>query len=132
MPVTFEIRENDYVAYYVLSDPWEAHDLSALYPQDILFRNSVDHVVHTFMNVSAVRRVPPNVIHVRIGAPAFIHPNSGQLVMVGAQSFPKMMAETIFRLAHYQRARFFDTEADGWEYTRQLIKNEAYELASVE
>src|SRR5882757_6085409 len=99
MPVTFEIRENDYVAYYVLSDPWEAHDLSALYPQDILFRNSVDHVVHTFMNVIAVR----------IGAPAFIHPNSGQLVMVGAQSFPKMMAETIFRLAHYQRARFFDT-----------------------
>src|SRR5258708_39858520 len=117
MAVKCEMWENGYVAFCVLSEPWEAPDLRALYPEDILFRNSVDHVVHTFMNVSAVRRVPSNVIHVRIGAPAFIHPNTGQLVMVGAQSFPKIMAETIFRLAHYQRARFFDTEAEGWEYT---------------
>lgn len=124
MPVTMEFRENGQVAYYNLADPWETSDLTTWYPQDIEYRDSVSHVVHTFMNVSAVRRVPSNIIRARIAAPAFIHPNSGQLIMVGAKAFPKTVAETIFRLAHYERARFFDTEEEGWLYIRQLLANE--------
>jgi hypothetical protein len=119
-----EIRENGHVAYYRLTDPWETSDLTALYPQDIRFRDSVNHLVHTFMNVSSVRRVPSNVMRARLGAPAFIHPNSGQLIMVGAQSFPKTVAQTIFRVAHYDRAKFFDTEEEGWNYLRQFINAE--------
>lgn len=128
MPVTREVRENGSVAYYVLEDPWETNDLVSLYPQDLLYRDSVSHVVHTFMNVSGVRRVPSNIIRARIGAPAFTHPNSGQLVMVGAKSFPKTVAQTIFRVAHFERACFFDTEEEGWNYIRQFI---SIELASV-
>src|SRR5258708_7797553 len=124
MPVTMEIRENGHVAYYVLTDPWETSDLTALYPQDIQYRNSVKHLVHTVMNISKVVRVPRNILRARSGAPAFIHPNSGQLVMIGAQAFPKLMAETIFRLAHYERAKFFDTKEEGGAYIRQIICKE--------
>lgn len=124
MPVTMEIRENGQVAYYVLADPWETNDLISLYSQDILYRDSVSHVVHTFMNVSGVQRVPSNIIRARIGAPAFSHPNSGSLVMVGAKSFPKAVAQTIFRVAHFERAVFFDTDDEGWSYIRQLVKTE--------
>ncbi len=124
MPVTLEIRENGHVAYYVLADPWETTDLLSLYPKDIEYRSSVNHLVHTVMNISKVVRVPRNILRARSGAPAFVHPNSGQLVMIGAQTFPKLMAETIFRLAHYERAKFFDTKEEGWAYIRQFIDKE--------
>ena|SRR5690349_22173697 len=123
MPVTLDIRENGYVAYYVLVDPWETRDLTSLYPEDIQHRNSVNHVVHTFMNVSKVWRVPSNIISARIGAPAFIHPNSGQLLMIGAKTLPRVVTETICRLARYDRVRFFATEEEGWAYLRQLGVN---------
>ena len=124
MPVTMEIRENGWVAYYVMADPWETRDLTSLYPQDIRYRDGVDHVVHTFMNISGVQRVPSNIISARIGAPAFVHPKSGQLIMIGARSLPKVVTETICRLARYDRLRFFATEEEGWAYVRQLAVNE--------
>lgn len=130
MPITMEIRENGYVAYYVMSDPWVTNDLTSLYPQDIQFRDSVNHLVHTFMDVSQVRRIPPDVIRARINAPAFIHRNSGHLIMIGAKSLPKIAAETIFRIARYERAKFFDTEEQGWAFTRQLIAKEQESVSS--
>ena len=121
MPVTFDIRENGYVAYYVLSDPWQTADLTSLYHKDLAFRDTVNHQVHTFMDVTNVHRIPPNIMRAREHAPAFIHRNSGQLIMTGAHMFPKTIAEMIFRLARYERAKFFETEAEGWDYVRTLM-----------
>src|SRR5450432_1811863 len=116
MPVTMEIRESGQIAYYVLADPWETRDLTSLYPQDNLYRSSVNHVVHTFMDVSRVQKIPPNILSARIAAPAFTHPNSGLLIMVGARTLPKVVTETICRVARYERLHFFATEEDGWAY----------------
>src|SRR4051812_44914277 len=106
MPVTMELRNDGHVAYYELTDPWIAPDLTSLYPADIHYRDSVPFPVHTVMNVTNAHKVPHNVISVRQNAPAFTHHNTGQLVMIGAHSFVRTMAEMIFRLAHYQRAKF--------------------------
>src|SRR3954466_7654450 len=100
MPVTRELRNDGRVSYYVLTDTWVAADLSGLYPADNKYRDTAPFKVHTVMNLSATRNVPHNVISVRQNAPAFTHPNSGQLVMIGAHSFVRTMAEMIFRLAH--------------------------------
>jgi hypothetical protein len=123
MPVTLDIRENGRVSYYVISDPWTTSELMALYPQDSDHRNSVSYVVHSIMNVSGIKRLPTDVIRARQNAPG-LKPNSGQLVMVGANAFARRTAETIFRLAHYNRARFFDTEEQAWSYLRRMIQSE--------
>jgi hypothetical protein len=119
-----ELRENGQVAYYVLADPWETRDLTSLYPQDNGYRSTVNHVVHTFMDISGVRRIPPNIISARIAAPAFTHPNSGLLIMIGARTLPKVVTETICRVARYDRLHFFATDEEGWTYLRQLGANE--------
>jgi hypothetical protein len=124
MPVTMELKENGHVAYYLFTEPWQTSDLTSLYPQDIAHRNNVDFLVHTFMTLRNIRNIPIDIISARRGAPAFTHPKSGQLVMVGAQLLARRTAEMIFRLAHYQRARFFDTEEQGWAYLRQIIAAE--------
>src|SRR5438045_9281673 len=106
MPVTLEIRENGQIAYYVLADPWKTRERTSLYLQDNQYRSSVNHVVHTFMDVSGVQRVPPNILSARIAAPAFTHPNSGLLIMVDARTLPKVVTETICRVARYERLHF--------------------------
>ena len=124
MPVTLNIREDGRVAYYVLSDPWETRDLVSLYPEDNRFRDGVNHLVHTFMNVSGVRRIPSNIISARFNAPAFTHRNSGQLIMIGARTLPRVVTETICRLARYDRVVFFATEEEGWAYVNKLLGSE--------
>jgi hypothetical protein len=122
MPVTMELRENGHVAYYHFSEPWQTTDLTSLYPRDIAHRDSVNFLVHTFMNVSTIKNIPIDIIRARQGAPAFTHRRSGQLVMVGAKMLARRSAEMIFRLAHYERAKFFDTEEQGLAYIRQFIE----------
>jgi hypothetical protein len=128
MSVTMEIREEGHVAYYVLSEPWKTQDLTALYAQDIAHRDTTIFLVHTFMDVSRIKQIPIDIIGARRGAPAFIHPKSGQLVMTGANTFARRTAEMIFRLAHYERAKFFKTEEEGWAYIRQNIGAERQAL----
>ncbi|MEP7285273.1 MAG: hypothetical protein ABI947_05840 [Chloroflexota bacterium] len=129
MPVSMELREQGHVTYYVLADPWLITDLTSLYPRDNRYRNTVDFKVHTVMNFGDVRHIPANVITAKQDAPAFEHPASGQLLMIGANSFVRIMAETIFRLAHYKRASFYNTEAEAWAYIRQVIAEESLSIA---
>jgi hypothetical protein len=131
MPVTMELRENGHVASYVFSEPWQTKDLTSLYANDIAHRDSVNFLVHTFMDVSAIKNIPIDIIRARQGAPAFTHQKSGQLVMIGAKMLARRSAEMIFRLAHYERAKFFDTEEQGWAYIRQVIETEEKALSPV-
>jgi hypothetical protein len=124
MPVTAELRENGHVWYYVITDPWQAKDLIALYPLDFEHRNTVDHKVHTFMNVSGMNFLPPGLLSAGNKAPAWSHPTSGQLVMVGAHKIARKVAETIFKVANYDRAKFFANEDEGWDYLREFIRAE--------
>ena len=121
MPVTVENREDGHVRYYVVTDPWKTSDLTAHYPGDRAYRDSVDFTVHMVMNVSKMKQIPPGLLAARKDAPALRHHRSGYLIMIGAGGFARVMAETIFKLAHYDRAVFFDTEQEGWDYIRKVL-----------
>lgn len=124
MPITVETREDGHVRYFVITDPWRTSDLIAQYPSDREYRDSVDFTVHMVMNVSKMKQIPPGLLVARKDAPALSHRRSGNLVMIGAGGFARIMAETIFKLAHYDRALFFDSEEEGWQYIRQAIAEE--------
>lgn len=124
MPITAETRDDGHVRYFVITDPWQTSDLIAQYPADREYRDSVDFTVHMLMNISQMKHIPPGLLAARKDAPALSHRRSGYLVMIGAGTFPRVMAETIFKLAHYDRAVFFDTEEEGWAYIRKVIAEE--------
>src|SRR5260221_6479999 len=124
MPITVENREDGRVRYFVITDPWVTNDLVSLYPADRAYRDNAHFTVHTMMNISKMKQIPPGLLAVRVDAPAFFHPHSGYLLMIGAGMFPRVMAETIFKLAHYDRARFFETEEEGWAFIQKVLANE--------
>src|SRR5688500_18309007 len=123
MPVRFEYRENNRVACYTFSDPWETHEFVAHYPADNAYRASVTHTVHTFMDLTGAHSIPTNILRARTKAPAWSHANSGVIVMVGAIPLAKSVAEMVFKIARFNRAKFFKTADEGWAYLHQLIAN---------
>jgi hypothetical protein len=124
MPVRFEYRENNRVAFYAFSDPWETHEFVAHYPADNAYRASVKHTIHTFMDLTGARSIPTNILRARTKAPAWSHANSGVIVMVGAIPLAKSVAGMVFKIARFNRAKFFNTADEGWAYLRQLIAEE--------
>lgn len=123
MPVTWELREDGRVSHYFFTDPWKATELTHWYPQDNAYRDSVKFRVHTVMDLRNMRQVPSGVLSVRNDAPAF-RQDSGQLVMIGAATFAKVITETVLRLVHYDKAKFFDTAEEGWAYMLKILREE--------
>ena len=124
MPVSMEIRENGHVIYFLVTDPWQVSELAPLYAEENSYRDTVNFKVHTFLNFSQVNHIPTQIMSAKRGAPDPTHPSSGVIILVGAKSFVKIMLEVILRLTHFERVRLFDTEAEGWAFTRQIIAEE--------
>jgi hypothetical protein len=124
MPVKLDVRENGHVMYYLFSDPWKTSDLTSLYPRDLAHRNRVQHPVHTLMDMTHAQQVPPGIFTARLGAPAFSHAYGGQVLMVGTRPFVRAVAETIFKLAHFETVKFMHTSDDAWNHIRQVIAQE--------
>src|SRR5262249_15112248 len=97
-----------------------ATDLTALYPQEKAIRDAAAYVIHTIYDIRGIKRIPLGVISTRHGSPTLEHKNSGQIALVGAQTITKTLAETIIRLSHVTKARFFDTKEEALDYLRQI------------
>jgi hypothetical protein len=128
MPVTLDIRENGHVVHYVLSGQWQPRDLMNLYDEEWAYRASVNHPVHALMDLRKMANVPPGVLTVRKGAPTLLHRNDSHFVLVGANVYAQAVAETIFKLTHYTKAKFVATEEEAWAYLRQIIAQECVQV----
>ncbi len=120
MPITLELRENNLVFYWVFSDPWSVADLLPLSKQVRAHFDSTSHRTHTLANLRQTRHLPSNLLRIReIGT--WDHPNSGQLVVVGAPAFAKTMLELIGRLVRFDRTHFYESEEAAWAFLRRAI-----------
>lgn len=123
MPVHVDIIENGHVVCYRLEDPWTYADFETALEQDIAHRDGVQHRVHNLLDATKVRSIPMGVMKAR-AAPAFTHRTAGNLAIIGTSVTVRMFSETVMRLAHFNRAKFFDSEAEALEYLLHLIQAE--------
>ncbi len=123
MPVTNKLCENGHILYRVVSDPWNVDDLFDADEQMRMHYDHAGHKVHLLVNASNVHRIPPAVYRLGHGM-TITHPNGGQVGLVGATSMARRLAETVFRIAHFDRARFFDREEEAWAYLRRVVAEE--------
>lgn len=123
MPVTLDLRENGHVIYLIITDPWSIQDVASLQGQNRAYLDASSHRVHTLVSIRS-QHVPSGIFSARPSRPGLANPHSGQIVIVGAPTFLKVIAETMFKIAHYTRSSFFDTEEQVWTYLRHLITEE--------
>jgi hypothetical protein len=123
MPVRQEFCENGHVITYYVISPWQIDDLIRFFPDDMAYRTAASHKVHTIVNVQGMRQIPSGAIRTR-HAPALIHPNSGQFVVVGITPRAHQVLRIILRLAQFEHARMFQNDEDARSFLREIISAE--------
>src|SRR5258708_11639261 len=98
MPITMELRENDRVLYYEISDPWSLSDLMALYDQNKVIRDQHQAPIHAIANLTAARHLPQGIMGVRSYSPDVMHPRARHVVMAAPHALGKSIGETVCRL----------------------------------
>ncbi len=121
MPITLEARENGRILHIVIADPWTITELRRTIAQVRAYLDCASGEIHTLLNVRRLRLIPPNTLQQIQHDLVLDHPHNGELVIVGSTQPLRMLAEFVFRLTRYDRARFFDTEDDAWIYLGQVI-----------
>ena len=124
MPVILELQENGNVMYWKIEDPWKLNELLMYYKQAETIFNDSSHIIHSLVDVRYARRIPAGVLSARHST-TWHHPRSGHTAIVGASPVVRAMIEAIFHLVHFNRARFFDSEAEARNYLLMLVAQEA-------
>ncbi|SRR5258708_168360 len=126
MPVNLEVKDNGRVMFWRFVDPWSLAELKPLTIQARDILQQATFTVHSIADLRQAHRVPSGVLSAR-QVTTWHHPRSGQLAVLGASPFIKVMMETIFRIARFDRFRLFDDEAEALAYLQSLIAEEAAE-----
>jgi hypothetical protein len=119
MPMTTELRDRPDIVYIEASDPLTLQDFEDSFAKQTEILNKATGKVHLFVTVHGLRQMPSGVLRVRQKAPIFSHPNAGTMVIVGAATVIRFIADMISQLARYKQIRFFDTEAQAWAFLEQ-------------
>ena len=125
MPIKLELRENDRVLYYEVTDPWNMNDLRTLYDENKAIRDQHNYTIHAIVNVIKARNIPQNLLNARTYSPDAMHPRAGYIILVGAHSLLQMIAEVASRVMHSDKFRFFETEEEAWTFIRHVIDTES-------
>jgi hypothetical protein len=123
MPVTQELIENGRILLVTFSDPWTAQEMVSLFPEARRFYDAAERPIHILIDTRRSKMPAPNALRAR-EAPALRHPMSGSAAIVGASAIARAVAEVALKLAHFDRAAFFDTYEEGLAFLRARIAEE--------
>ncbi|MEQ9030024.1 MAG: hypothetical protein RLP44_15040 [Aggregatilineales bacterium] len=123
MPVEIQFDESQKFIIYTISDPVNIADLYADYKEEKNFRDSVEHTVHSIVDMSAVKRIPPNWLTAKSG-PGLTHPHSGQMLFVGLSTGLRIIVNTITKIMRYEKMQVFNTREEADDYMAYLVQQQ--------
>src|SRR5882672_8902613 len=123
MPVTLELREGGRIMYWRFEDPWTIAELVHKYPVAKTYLDAAQHTLHTLIDASAVRSVPSNAMRARTTS-TWHHPRSGYTAVVSSSTLLRSLVNAAFRMARFERVKFFAKEDEALAYLHALIEQE--------
>lgn len=121
MPVHVQMSEDQYHLIYDFEEPLEMQELLEAYQKEKEFRNSVPHTVHSIVDMSNIKRIPPNWLIAKAG-PGLTHPRSGRMLFVGISVGLTIIIKTILKIARYEKMQFFENRADAEAHMAELVR----------
>ena len=123
MPVHIEFSNDQSHIIYEFTEPLEMQELLDAYQKEKEYRDAVQHTVHSIVDMSSMKRVPPNWLTAKAG-PGLTHPRSGRMLFVGISYGLRIIIQTILKIARYDRMVFFATREEADSYMAELIQAE--------
>ncbi len=120
MPITQVLEENGRILRVIFVDPWSAEEMLKEFEDTKHYLDKATRPIHLLADMRGANRTTPGALRAR-EAPMLHHPMGGQVAVFGMNAVGRTLAETVFRLTRFRRARFFDSEAEALAYLRGLI-----------
>jgi hypothetical protein len=122
MPVKQELSDNGRILQVTFTDPWTVKEMTDLFPQAQQHYDNTTQKIHLLVNMQS-RHGTQGALRAR-HAPGLVHRNSGAIAVSGANALARTLGEAVFRLARFDRAKFFDSQEAALAYLRELIASE--------
>jgi hypothetical protein len=123
MPFESTLVENDRIIYLIFSDPLTLEELEQYFDNNFA-GNSSPHKIHALVDIRKLVHPPPAGSIRAWRRSGLSRPNVGYTALIGGSGLVRLIANTIFWLAQYVRAKFFDTYEEGLTYLRDIIAHE--------
>ncbi len=121
MPVHVRLSEDQYYLIYTFEEPIEIKELMEAYKEEQAFRDAAPHTLHSIVNLSSIKRIPPNWLLAKAG-PGLTHPRSGRMLFVGLSYGLRVIIQTILKVTRYDRMKFFEHYEDAQAYMEELVE----------
>ncbi len=126
MPVHVRLSEDQRHLIYEFEEPLDMQELMEAYKKEKDFRNAAPYTMHSIVDMSGVKRIPPNWLIAKAG-PGLTHPRSGQILFVGISYGLKIILQTILKIAQYKRMQIFYTREEAETHMAELVKQSIIE-----
>src|SRR5690242_17175707 len=111
MPVTMEIQRDGRLLVWKFSHPWTVEEVASFASE---VKNRMDNapwMIHSLVDLREMKAIPPRVLSLR-NTSTWNHPHSGYTLFLGGSAFAQSLVNTLFRLVHFERIKFFGTEQE--------------------
>jgi len=124
VPVTFDLRENDRVVYFKISDPWTLEEVLAKFAEttairDQLYLTNPNRQVHSLIDLTEAKTAPPGALRSR-NSPGMTHASRGKSVAAVTAPLVRDIMITIFKVMHTDGA-LVETVDEAWAYLRPIL-----------
>lgn len=123
MPVDIEFSPNKRYIVYTITDPMNMPELFEAYAKEKSYRDSVSHTVHSIVDMSRIRRIPPNWLTAKAG-PGLTHPRSGYMILVGLSVGFKIILQMIMKVMQFDKVRFVETREEANAILNDVLQAE--------
>ncbi|PJF41265.1 MAG: hypothetical protein CUN50_06195 [Candidatus Thermofonsia Clade 1 bacterium] len=124
MSVTQVLEADGRILRVTFADPWVVDEMLAAFEETERYLNAATKPIHLLVDMTRAVRTTHGALRAR-EAPVLRHPMGGEIAVFGINLAGRIIAETVLRLARFQRAHFFETEAEACAYLNKLIAEEA-------
>ncbi|MGJ3237920.1 MAG: hypothetical protein ACFE0Q_04370 [Anaerolineae bacterium] len=131
MPVSVHLHDDQTHMIYEFQEPLDIDELMEAYREEKQFRDSIPHTLHSIVDMSTIRRIPPNWLVAKAG-PGLTHPRSGRMLFVGLSHGLRIIIQTILKITRYERMKFFETRAEAEAFMTELVKETHPDLQKVQ
>lgn len=122
MPVLLDVLDGGHIHRYTYIDPWTIEEYNSMEEEDLTLREAANHLIHS-LAIARMRTVPPGALRTR-NSPALNHRTAGHIAVVGISRIAQAFAGTVFKMTHFEKVTFYETEEEALTYLRELIKSE--------
>jgi len=125
MPITIALQPNQRVIFITIASPVTGLELSKIYAQVEELKNQSPFLLHCLVDTTKVRGVPSDLFLARTSVRWDLAAQTHNVIVVKNAGF-RILADTFFRFARFDKATIVQTLKEGQEFLDRAIQEEVY------